>query len=170
MALEYIVNHVGLLEDDRYLALSWSGRAAWHTLMLNQARQPGSRFRSEQHVATILRKEGCPDPAAMLVELLSSEWLVQDDAGWSIRGFDRWQLFLRKDADRAKRNRDRARSNAFERVRPVRQRNGERNGEYSQESTTNEDDELSSPVLAPTMHDGPHDDCARSDYHVHVPK
>jgi hypothetical protein len=147
------------MEDTRYAALSWSGKAAWHTLNMAQGAQPNERLRSvPEHPVVILRREGCPDPEGVVAELVAAGWFDQDHLGWSIHNWTVYQVPSRAQELREKRT-----------FANVQSGKGEGEGVNSR-INDDEDDELNSPVLAPTMHDGPHEGCARSDYHVHVPR
>lgn len=165
MAKVFVRVNVGLLEDSRYDALSWEAKAAWHTLNMAQGAQPQERFRNvPEHPVLILRKNGCPNPESAVAEMVALGWFDQDALGWTIHNYSVYQVPSRAQEMREKR----ARAGAFANVQTEKEK--EKETELVQESTTNEDDEFERPVLGAREFNGPHPGCARSDFHVHVPR
>lgn len=175
MAKVYVRVNVGIMEDTRYAALSWSGKAAWHTLNMAQGAQPQERFRSvPEHPIVILRREGCPDPEGAVAELVALGWFDQDHLGWSIHNWTVYQVPSRAQELREKRAKEKERSGSFANVQSGK---GEGEGE-GVNSRTNDDEEdgFERPVLAGGKRVGvgayeffgPHADCRMEGVHVHV--
>lgn len=94
MTRVYVRTHVGLMDDEAYMALSPLGKAAWHTVNMLQGKQTEERFKSRTQILTLLRRDGFADDAERaLVDLESNGWIVDspDRPGVELKGWHRWQ-------------------------------------------------------------------------------
>lgn len=99
MAKDWIKLNLGLLDDERFMAMSHEVRSVWITAYLAIARDGGS-VRDDARLAHLLRKQGIGDTDAAISGLRATGWLIpHTEGGLTLRGYEKYQSTWRGPSD-----------------------------------------------------------------------